>query len=319
MSASEPWLGSHLSIAGGIHKAIEAAEELHCDCVQVFTKNQRQWKTPPLTQEQVDLFSKAMASIGWTSERVVSHNSYLVNMASPDPEAWEKSVRLMREELERCERLGISACVAHPGAHLESPRKPGEKNDLDRGPNAHEINGLKRIVKALDRLEKETRGYAVVTALENTVGSGTNLGYDFTHLGWIREHVKIPERIGFCFDTCHALAAGYDMTSSSLARSTLERLDEACGFGDIRVVHLNDSIGALGSRKDRHEHIGEGNCTLDCFREVLATQELWQVPMVLETEKGLHSDGRPWDEVNLDRLASLVQGGRSSRKRGQPA
>ena len=319
MSASEPWLGSHLSIAGGIHKAIEAAEELHCDCVQVFTKNQRQWKTPPLTQEQVDLFSKAMTSIGWTSERVVSHNSYLVNMASPDPEAWEKSVRLMREELERCERLGISACVAHPGAHLESPRKPGEKNDLDHGPNAHEIKGLKRIVKALDRLEKETRGYTVVTALENTVGSGTNLGYDFTQLGWIREHVKTPERIGFCFDTCHALAAGYDMTSCSLARSTLERLDEACGLREIRVVHLNDSIGALGSRKDRHEHIGEGNCTLDCFREVLATQELWRVPMVLETEKGLNPDGRQWDEVNLDRLASLVQEGRSSRKRGQPA
>lgn len=319
MAESEPWLGSHLSIAGGIHKAIEAAEALRCDCVQVFTKNQRQWKAPPLTDEQVELFAKAMTSIGWTGERVVSHNSYLVNMASPDPEGWEKSVCLMREELERCERLGIFTCVAHPGAHLESPRKTGEKNDLEVGPNENEIKGLKRIVKALDRLEKETRGYSVVTALENTVGSGTNLGYNFAHLGWIRNHVQVPERIGFCFDTCHALAAGYDMTSTSLARSTLQRLDEACGLNEVRAVHLNDSVGEIGSRKDRHAHIGEGNCTLDCFREVLLRKELRQVPMVLETEKALNPDGRPWDEVNLHRLGSLVQSGQSSRKRGQPA
>ena len=319
MSGTRPWLGSHLSISGGIHKAVEAAAELGCDCVQVFTKNQRQWKSPPLIQEQIDEFAAAMATIGWDSQRVVSHNSYLVNMASPDSEGWEKSTCLMREELERCERLGIAACVAHPGAHLESKRKIGEKNDLEGGPNTQEIKGLARIVKALDRLEEETRGYAVVTALENTVGSGTNLGYDFTHLGWIRDHVKVPERVGFCFDTCHALAAGYDMTSSSKARATLQRLDAACGLDQIRAVHLNDSIGSIGSRKDRHEHIGEGECTLDCFREVLAAQQLRQVPMVLETEKGLNPDGRSWDEVNLDRLSSLIQGGQSSRKSWQPA
>ena len=317
MSGNGVWLGSHLSISGGIHKAIEAASELGCDCVQVFTKNQRQWKAPPLTEEQVELFVSAKKAIGWDDARIVSHNSYLVNMASPDAESWEKSTCLMREELERCERLGIAACVAHPGAHLEAPRKTGEPNDLERGPNDNEIKGLTRIVKALDRLEQETRGYAVVTALENTVGSGTNLGYDFAHLAWVRDNVKVPERLGFCFDTCHALAAGYDMATS--ARETLQRLDEVCGLEHVRAVHLNDSIGALGSRKDRHEHIGRGACGLECFREVLATKDLQEVPMVLETEKGLDSDGRAWDEVNLDCLSSLIQGGCKSRKSGQPA
>ena len=306
MAKTTPWLGSHLSISGGLHKAIEESVGLDCDCVQVFTKNQRQWKVPPLPEDQVEAFSQALQNRGWAGDRVVSHNSYLINMASPDSEGWEKSVALMREELERCERLGIPSCVAHPGAHLETPRKPRDPNVLDGKANPDELKGLKRIVKALDRLEKETRGYTVCTALENTVGSGTNLGYDFGHLGWIRDHVKVPERVGFCFDTCHGVAAGYDMSSKSNARSTLELLDSHCGFDSIRAVHLNDSVGEIGSRKDRHAHIGEGTCSIECFKEVLGTQELHGVPMVLETEKGADQNGRLWDELNLDTLRSLI-------------
>ncbi len=307
---SKPWLGSHLSISGGMHHALEATTGLDCDCVQVFTKNQRQWKVKPLTDAEVDSWKSGLEAIGWTEEpaRVVSHNSYLVNMASPDPEGWEKSVTLQREELERCERLGIPTCVAHPGAHLESPRKPGEPNLIGEPPNRDEEKGLARIVKALDRLEKETRGCAVRTALENTVGSGTNLGYDPAQLAWIRDRVAVPERVGFCFDTCHAVAAGHDMSTPAKAKAVLQRMEDTIGLDQVLAVHLNDSVGALGSRKDRHAHIGDGTCGEACFKAVLRVPAWRGIPMVLETEKEGGLDGRPWDEVNLDRLRSLAPG-----------
>lgn len=305
-----PWLGSHLSISGGMHHALEAAAELKCDCVQVFTKNQRQWRVKPLLEEDVETWKAAIETIGWAGEpaRVVSHNSYLVNMASPDPEGWEKSVTLQREELERCERLGIPACVAHPGAHLEGARKPGDPNILEQPPNADEEKGLARIVRALDRLERETRGYTVRTALENTVGSGTNLGYDPLQLAWIRDRVKVPERIGFCFDTCHAVAAGHDMSTQAAAKRVLGRLDATIGLDQVLAVHLNDSIGEVGSRKDRHAHILDGTCGEACFRAVLAVPAWRGIPMVLETEKEGGLDGRSWDEINLERLSSLAPG-----------
>ncbi len=307
---SAPWLGSHLSISGGIHHALEAAGALQCDCVQVFTKNQRQWRVKPLRDEDVAAWKAAIETIGWAGEpaRVVSHNSYLVNMASPDSEGWEKSVALQREELERCERLGIPACVAHPGAHLEKPRKPGEPNVLGEPPTADEEKGLARIVRALDRLEKETRGYRVRTALENTVGSGTNLGYDPGQLAWIRDRVKVPERVGFCFDTCHAVAAGHDMSTPARAKAVLRRLDETIGLDQVLAVHLNDSVGAIGSRKDRHAHILDGVCGEACFRAVLRVPAWRAIPMVLETEKEGNLEGRTWDEVNLERLSSLAPG-----------
>ena len=305
-----PWLGSHLSISGGMHHAIDAAKELQCDCVQVFTKNQRQWKAKPLTEADIVAWHAALDSIGWSSEpnRVVSHNSYLVNMASPKPEGWEKSVRLQREELERCEALGIPACVSHPGAHLESPRKPGDPNVLGAPPTPDEEKGLARIVAALDRLEVETRGYTVRTALENTVGSGTNLGYDPGQLAWIRDRVKVPERVGFCFDTCHAVAAGHDMSTPGKAKAVLERMEDTLGLEEVIAIHLNDSIGAIGSRKDRHAHITEGTCGESCFRAVLRVPAWRGIPMVLETEKEGELDGRSWDEVNLERLSSLAPG-----------
>lgn len=309
-ATTPPWLGSHLSISGGLFKAVEASVPLDCDCLQIFTKNQRQWKVKPLATDEVDRFRQAVEDRGWGEEpnRIVSHNSYLVNMASPDPEGWEKSVALQREELERCETLGIPACVAHPGAHLESKRKPGDPNVLGAPPTPDEEKGLARIVDALDRLELETRGYRVRTALENTVGSGTNLGYDPGHLAWIRDRVKVPERVGFCFDTCHAVAAGHDMSTDEKAAEVLARLQATIGLEQVLAVHLNDSIGAMGSRKDRHAHIGDGTCGEACFRAVLRVGAWRGIPMVLETEKETSAEGRPWDEVNLDRLRCLSPG-----------
>ena len=302
-----PWLGSHLSIAGGMENAVQAATELEVDCLQVFTKNQRQWKAKPLLDSEIEAWRSAIEEIGWSDEpaRVVSHNSYLVNMASPDSEGWEKSVPLQRDELERCEALGIPACVAHPGAHLESKRKPGEPNVLGVAPTSAEEKGLARIVKALDRLEQETRGFKVRTALENTVGSGTNLGYDPVQLAWIRDRVAAPERVGFCFDTCHAVAAGHDMSTAPRAEAVLDRIDATCGLDQVIAVHLNDSVGDLGSRKDRHAHIGHGTCGIPCFEAVLGVSAWQEIPMVLETEKEGGVDGRSWDVINLEMLGSL--------------
>ena len=301
-------LGSHLSISGGMVHALEEAEELQMECVQVFTKNQRRWSAPPLKETDIALWTKRLSRMGWDDPaqlRTVSHNSYLVNMASPDPEARLKSLTLQRDEIERCELLAIPLLVAHPGAHLGAARKPRDPNRLGEPPTSDEQAGLQRIVDALDQLHDETPGATTITCLETTTGSGTNLGYDFGHLGFIRSAVKQPERVGFCFDTCHVTAAGYDMSTEDAARTVLELFDEQCGLEHLLAVHLNDSIGALGSRLDRHAHIGEGCCGVSCFRSVIGHPVLRSRPMILETAKEPAPDGRKWDQINLEFLRSL--------------
>ena len=301
-------LGSHLSIAGGMVNALQEAGELGMDCVQVFTKNQRRWVAPPLAQSDVADWIDRLESMGWADPadlRTVSHNSYLVNLASPDPEGRRKSLALQRDEIERCEALRIPLLVSHPGAHLGAARKPREPNRLGATPTADEQAGLRRIVEALDQLHSETSGARTITCLETTTGSGTNLGYDFGHLGFIRSEVREPERVAFCLDTCHVTAAGYDMTDDASAAEVLDRFDEACGLAHLMVIHLNDSIGALGSRLDRHAHIGEGCCGESCFRAVIGHPLLAARPMILETAKEAAPDGRKWDEVNLEYLRGL--------------
>lgn len=307
--------GSHLSIAGGMVNALDEAERLKMDCVQVFTKNQRQWAVKPFDLAEREAWLTKLKEMGWDNTggrgrgpaRVISHNSYLINMASPNPIAWKKSVDLQRIEIERCEELHIPLCVAHPGAHLGKnfPRKPGEPNVLDGKPNKDELGGLKRIVKALDAIHKSLPGYRTITCLETTVGSGTNLGYDFAHLGFIRDSVKAPERVGFCFDTCHVTAAGYDMTTPGNANAVLRKFASLCGSKHLRVFHFNDSIGELGSRKDRHAHIGDGHCGLSCFGAIIQRKGFGRVPKILETPKEGNSDGLAWDIVNIRRLKRL--------------
>ena len=301
-------LGSHLSISGGMVHALEEADELGMECVQVFTKNQRRWSAPPLKEEDVTLWTTRLEQMGWAdlaALRTVSHNSYLVNMASPDPEARTKSLNLQRDEIERCEALSIPLLVAHPGAHLGASRKPRDPNRLGEPATADEQAGLQRIVDALDQLHAETAGAKTITCLETTTGSGTNLGYDFNHLGFIRSNVQAPERVGFCFDTCHVTAAGYDMSTDEGAAEVLACFDEHCGLEHLLAVHLNDSIGALGSRLDRHAHIGEGCCGASCFRAVIGHSLVGTRPMILETAKELAPDGRKWDQVNIERLRAL--------------
>jgi deoxyribonuclease-4 len=315
-------IGSHCSIAGGLERAIAEARALELDCVQVFTRNQRQWKAPPLSAEQIAAWRKAVCDAGWDDRpaRATSHNSYLVNLASPDPEARAKSIALQRDELERCAALGIAYCVAHPGAHLGASRPPKAPNLLRQPWTADEDAGLDRIAASLDQLHKELRGVRTITCLETTTGSGTNLGYDFAHLAAIRTRVREPERVGFCLDTCHVASAGYDVSTEAKGRAILDEFDSVCGLDRLFVVHVNDSKAAPGSRADLHEHIGLGTCGEGWFRAIMLHPKLAETPKILETAKENDEHGRPWDARNAARLRAILSApsrpaDRSSRAR----
>ncbi len=299
--------GAHLSIAGGLVNALEEAERLKMDCVQIFTRNQRQWKVTPIPPTQCDAWLAKLEALGWRSGRAVAHNSYLINLASPDHDVWRRSVALQRIEVERCEQLKIPYCVSHPGAHLGQARPPGELHRLGAAPGRDELAGLKRIIKALNRIHRELPGYRTKICLETTAGAGSTLGYDFRHLAFIREHVKEPRRIGFCFDTCHATAAGYDMTTDAKATKVWQQWKAICGIRSLRVFHLNDSQGAVGSRLDRHAPINQGRCGRSCFRAIVNTPAFAAVPKILETPKGTNDKGVPWDLVNIRRLRRMVR------------
>ena len=278
--------GSHLSISGGMHKALLSAESLGMQTVQVFTKNQQQWKAKPLD---------TAAIAAWAAERdrlkfkqTVSHDSYLINLASADRALWEKSIEAFVEELTRCRLLGIPYLVTHPGAHLGS----GEEA------------GLKRVAKALDLVHAGVPK-GVITCLEITAGQGSSLGYKLEHLAGIMEQVDAPERLGVCLDTAHLFAAGYDFRGRKFAKFRRE-LEQTVGVKNVRVLHLNDSKKPLGSRVDRHDHIGQGTIGLDGFKPFVRDAAFRKVPKILETAKGKREDGREWDEVNLETLRSLM-------------
>jgi deoxyribonuclease-4 len=295
---SGPVFGSHLSIAGSMCNALQEGERLKMDTVQVFTKNQQQWKAPPLADSAVREWRSEVERLGWKG-RIPAHASYLINLASPNDELWKKSIESMCVELERCEALGISYLVHHPG----SPTGSGTEF------------GIGRIAEAYRLLFQATRGFRTVCCLENTVGAGSTLGGPFEELAELRTRIADltgePDRVGFCFDTCHAHAAGHDMATCEAALATLEAFDRICGLRHIRVVHLNDSKGKCGSHLDRHEHIGEGTIgspKLACsgFTVVVNSPELRQVPKILETPKGDSPGGIPYDTLNLRRLRKLA-------------
>ncbi len=283
--------GAHMSIAGGLHLAVSRAVEAGCDVLQVFVKNQRQWTAAPLSEEDVAEWKRAWAEspIG----AVVAHNSYLVNLASPKAETFDKSMNAMLDELERCEQLGIGGLVAHPGSHL------GEGEEA----------GLRKIAKALDDIHRQTRGYTVKVLLETTAGQGTNLGHRFEHLGRILDLVKAPERLGVCFDTCHVFAAGYDLQSEEGYAATMDELDAAFGCGRIACFHVNDSKHPRGSRKDRHEHIGQGELGRKPFQHLINDARFHGIPMILETPKGEDDRGRDHDKLMLAKLRRMVKAG----------
>lgn len=280
--------GAHVSIAGGIERALTVGSELGMDCVQVFTKNERRWEVPALTEERIGLWEAERRRVG--IDVVVSHDSYLINLASPSEELLRKSIGLFVIELERCAQLGIGLLVIHPGAHVGSG----------------EAAGIKRIAGAIDEAYKKIGESDVVTCLEVCAGQGTTLGYRFEQLRDIIDMVKEPERLAVCFDTAHAFAAGYDLSSEAGARTVLDELDDVLGLEQVKVLHLNDSKVECGKRVDRHEHIGHGYIGIDGFRVIVNHEVFVDVPKIIETKKGEDENGRLWDVVNIEALRNLM-------------
>ncbi len=283
-----PPLGAHMSIAGGYYKAVDEAHRCGCDCVQLFTKNNNQWRAKPITEGEAQLFQDTLREL--RISHPISHSSYLINLATPDETLWQKSVESMIVELERAEQLGIPYVVVHPGSYT----------------TATEEEGLANVARAIDLVHQLRPRIAAQIALEITAGQGTNLGWEFTHLAAIIAAVRHPEWIGVCFDSCHAFAAGYDLADRKAYLAMWREFDQQLGLDRLKAIHLNDSKRERGSRIDRHEHIGRGQIGLAGFRNLLTDRRLQRVPMYLETPKENAGD-EPWDVVNLRTLRELLQ------------
>ena len=280
--------GSHLSISGGLHNALLSAEKFGMETVQVFTKNQQQWNCRPLDEPSIASWSTECKRIGF--EHTVSHDSYLINLASPDKALWRKSIDLFVEEVSRCALLGIPYLVTHPGAHVGSGEEPG----------------LRRVAAGLDEVECRVNANGVTICLEITAGQGSSLGYRLEHLAQIISLVKKPKRLGVCLDTAHLFAAGYDFRGRKYS-TFMKEVDAKLGRHHIKVWHLNDSKKDLGSRVDRHDHIGHGKIGLDGFRPIVRDKSFKNIPKILETPKEKSPDGRDWDQVNLEALRGLEE------------
>ncbi len=281
------YLGAHMSISGGIHLAPGRGRDACCSSIQLFTQNSNQWRGKMPSDSDVALFREKWQESG--IGEIISHDIYLINLASAPGETREKSMAAFAEEMERCSRLGIGKIVMHPGSHL------GEGEDT----------GLKRIVEAFDTLFQRVPEYGGKILLENTAGQGTNLGYRFEHLQTIIEGSSRPELFGICFDTCHGVASGYDLMTRQGYEETFDRLDRLVGLERVDCFHLNDSKKGLGSRVDRHEHIGKGELGLEPFRMLLNDPRFAKVPKILETPKGETDE---MDAINLAILRSLITG-----------
>jgi deoxyribonuclease-4 len=283
-----PPLGAHKSIAGGIYLAVQRAAQSNCDCVQIFTKNNNQWRAKPLTQSDCSAFQAELAKR--TITHPIAHSSYLINLASPDQALWKKSIDAFVIEMQRIEQLGIPYLVLHPGSFVSSTER----------------RGLQRIVRALNEMDRQTRGSKVGCLLETTAGQGSNLGWRFEHLAELIAHVSSPTRFGVCFDTCHVFAAGYALASEKEYRATMREFNRVVGTKQIKAFHLNDSQRECGSRVDRHAHIGRGKIGLAGFCGLMNDQRFAKIPMYLETPKG-KPRGRDLDKANLKRLRSLIE------------
>lgn len=279
----KPLLGAHMSIAGGPANALLRGRSIDCDAIQMFTRNANRWDSRDLTDKEIAAFHEAREATGLA--HVVAHSSYLINLGSPDEALWARSQAALATELERCRLLGIAHYVLHPGAHMD----------------AGEQAGLQRIADGLTAT-LDAFGDGVTILLENTAGQGTALGYSFEQLRWLLENGP-AERLGICFDTAHALAAGYDLRDAAGYAATWDAFDRTIGLERLAAIHLNDSKRDLGSRVDRHTHIGEGALGLEPFRLLVNDVRLRHIPMLLETPK---NEDLAEDIMNLATLRSLV-------------
>lgn len=278
-----------MSIAGGLHLAFERAAEMTCDCLQVFVKNQRQWQAKPIDDAQIEAWQQTRQASGLGP--IIAHAAYLINLAAPQAAIRKKSIAAIIDELVRCHQLGIDWLVMHPGSRV------------DTGESA----GIDRIVAALDQVLDAAEELNSSILLEITAGQGSSIGHKFEHLAEIIERVRRGKRLGICFDTCHAFAAGYELRTDEGYAKTMAALDATVGIGRVRCFHLNDSKKPFGSRVDRHEHLGKGCIGREGFRRIVNDPRFRNIPMVLETPKETDSRGRPMDRVNLALLRRMVK------------
>lgn len=280
-------LGAHISIAGGVDKAIERGASLSCTAIQVFTKNSNQWKGRPLRPEEIETFLSLRKKSAISA--IIAHDSYLINLATSDPDLREKSISALFHEMSRCKTLEISCIVIHPGAHL----------------GAGEERGIRNIADSLNALFQQTEGWNVAIALETTAGQGTSVGYRFEHLRQIRESVRDKDRIKTCLDTCHLFAAGYDISDPEGYDKVISEFDSIVGLDSVACLHVNDSKKGLGSRVDRHEQIGKGCIGIRAFQLLMNDKRFRKIPKIIETPKGKEMEE---DRVNLALLKGLVNG-----------
>lgn len=281
-------LGAHMSIAGGYYRAVEAGHSAKCDCVQIFTKNNNQWRAKEIKPEEAAKFRQTLREL--SIHHPLSHSSYLINLATPDKDLWKKSVDAFVIELQRADLLGVPYVVLHPGAYT----------------SGSEQQGLTAIVRALDEIHRQTQGLTSQCLLETTAGQGSTIGWRFEQLAEIIARAHDPERLGICFDTCHVFAAGYPLTAEKDYRATMRQFHKTVGVPLIKAFHLNDSKRELGSRVDRHEHIGRGCLGKRAFANLLTDRRFRQTPMYLETAKG-EEKGQNLDVVNLTLLRKLAK------------
>lgn len=260
------YFGAHVSAAGGVSNAPRNAHEIGATGFALFTKNQRQWVAKPLPQSEIEAFREACRQLGYAPRQILPHDSYLINLGHPDPEALEKSRAAFLDEMQRCEQLGLDRLNFHPGSHLD---RSSAEATMDR--IAESINW------ALDR----TQG--VTAVIENTAGQGSNLGSSFEQLAYIIDRVDDKSRVGVCIDTCHAFAAGYDLRTAGACDRTFDELERTVGFRYLRGMHLNDAMKPLASRIDRHAPLGEGMIGMECFRYIARDRRFDGIPLIMET------------------------------------
>ncbi|GAM62728.1 endonuclease IV [Vibrio ishigakensis] len=260
------FLGAHVSAAGGVENAPLRAKEIGANAFALFTKNQRQWVAKPLTQKSIDSFKKNCTALGFKTEQILPHDSYLINLGAPEAEKLEKSRAAFIDEMERCHQLGLTLLNFHPGSHL---KKISESECL--GLIAESINIAHKAVPD------------VIAVIENTAGQGTNLGWRFEHLAEIIEQVEDKSRVGVCIDTCHTFAAGYDLRTFEACEATFAEFDRVVGMHYLRAMHINDSKIALGGKVDRHHSLGAGEIGWDCFKFIAQDPRFDKIPLILET------------------------------------
>jgi deoxyribonuclease IV len=290
-----PRLGAHLSIGGGLPRAVDRAVASRCEALQIFTKSVGQWRARVLPDDEIVVFRRRVADTGIYP--VIAHNSYLINIAAAAPALREQSLAALLEEYDRADALGLQGLVMHPGSFTTGT----------------EAEGLRLIASGLRALLRTRRRATPLILLEHTAGQGTNLGHRFEHLAEIIEQLDGSPRVGICLDTCHLLTAGYDICSEEGYVQTFREFDRLVGLDRLKAFHLNDSKRPCGSRVDRHEHIGKGCLGLEPFRRILTDPRFAGLPMLLETpkldtpESRRRSDVDPWDARNLRTLRRLMR------------